>query len=484
MREKKTNDDNATTKTKRKVDKDGHKPLILSTFLLTKSISREGKLPMTKEEVIKIVTDEKIPVVRLWFTDILGQLRGFAITPRELPDALDIGLGFDGSSVEGFARIHESALMALPDPNTFKILDNQVGDTLSAIMFCDLKTPEGEPYEGDTRYVLRRNLVKIAKEGLTFYVGPELEYFYFRDEHSVQVLDEVGYFDASIVSQGTILRKRTIQVLEKLGIPVEYSHHEVAPSQHEIDLRYDNALSMADKVITYRFLVKEIARQHGVYATFMPKPIFGENGSGMHTHQSIFKGNKNLFFSENQPYHLSKYAQSYIAGLLKHIREITAVLKQWVNSYKRLVPGYEAPVYISWGQKNRSALVRVPRYRIGRENSTRIELRSPDPVCNPYLAFSVMLAAGMKGVKEKQALPPPVEENIYEMTPIERRDQNIQTLPGDLFEAIHELKDSKLMRETLGDHVFNKFIENKLIEWDRYRGIVSHYELEKYLPIL
>jgi len=439
---------------------------------------------MTKEDVLKTVTDEKIPVIRLWFTDILGQLRGFAITPRELPDAMDIGLGFDGSSVEGFARIHESDLMALPDPNTFKILDNQVGDTLSAIMFCDLKTPEGAPYEGDTRYVLRRNLEKTAKEGLTFYVGPELEYFYFQDEHGVQVLDKVGYFDASIVSKGTILRKKTIQVLEKLGIPVEYSHHEVAPSQHEIDLRYGDALSMADKVITYRFLVKEIARQNGVYATFMPKPIFGENGSGMHTHQSIFKGEKNLFFAADKPYHLSDFARSYIAGILTHIREITVVLNQWVNSYKRLVPGYEAPVYISWGQKNRSALVRVPRYRIGREKSTRIELRSPDPVCNPYLAFSVMLAAGMKGIKEKYPLPPPVEENIYEMTPIERRDQNIQTLPGDLFEAVHELMDSELMRETLGEHVFNKLVENKLIEWDRYRGIVSHYELEKYLPIL
>lgn len=439
---------------------------------------------MTIDEVLKTVDGEKIPVIRFWFTDILGQLRGFAITPRELPEAMESGLGFDGSSVEGFARIHESDLMALPDPNTFKILSNQIGDTLSAIMFCDLKTPEGEPFEGDTRTVLRRNLEKIAAEGLTFYVGPELEYFYFRDEHGVQVLDEVGYFDASIVSQGTILRKKSIQTLEKLGIPVEYSHHEVAPSQHEIDLRYDAALSMADKVITYRFLVKEIARQNGVYATFMPKPIFGENGSGMHTHQSIFRNDKNLFFEADQPYHLSDFAKSYTAGILTHIREITAVLNQWVNSYKRLVPGYEAPVYISWGQKNRSALVRVPRYRMGREKSTRIELRSPDPVCNPYLAFSAMLAAGMKGVKEKYKLPPPVEENIYEMTPIERRDQNIHTLPGDLFEAIQELQNSELMKETLGDHVFNKFVDNKLIEWDRYRGIISQYELEKYLPIM
>ncbi len=439
---------------------------------------------MTKEDVLRIVHDEKIPIIRLWFTDILGQLRGFAITPRELPDALESGMGFDGSSVEGFARIHESDLMAVPDPDTFKVLSNQISEAHSAIMFCNLETPEGEPYQGDTRYVLKRNLKTISDEGLTFYVGPELEYFYLRDERSVEVLDEVGYFDASIVSQGTILRKKTIQVLEALEIPVEYSHHEVAPSQHEIDLRYDNALRMADKVITYRFIVKELARQNGVYATFMPKPIFGENGSGMHTHQSVFRGDANLFFSPDDDYHLSDFAKSYIAGILMHIREITAVLNQWVNSYKRLVPGYEAPVYISWGRKNRSALVRVPRYRIGKEKSTRIELRSPDPVCNPYLAFSVMLAAGMKGVRENYPLPPPVEENIYEMSPIDRRDQNIDTLPGDLYEAIQLMKDSTLVREALGEHVFNKFIENKLIEWDRYRGIVSNYELKKYLPVL
>jgi glutamine synthetase len=439
---------------------------------------------MTHEEVLRVVAELDIPVIRLWFTDILGQIRGFAITPRELPEALQSGLGFDGSSVEGFARIHESDLMAFPDPDTFKILPDEVEGSKAAVMFCDLKTPEGEPYEGDTRYVLRRNLEKIAKEGYTFYVGPELEYFYLKDEYSAQVLDEVGYFDASITGPGSILRKKTVKALEDIGIHVEYAHHEVAPSQHEIDLRYDKALVMADKVIIYRFLVKEIARQNDYYATFMPKPMFGVNGSGMHTHQSIFKGDRNMFFAAENEYHLSDFAKSYIAGILTHIREITAVLNQWVNSYKRLVPGYEAPVYISWGQKNRSALVRVPRYRIGKEKSTRIELRSPDPVCNPYLAFSVMLAAGMKGVREKYILPAPVEENIYEMTPVDRLDKNIETLPGDLYEALQELEKSQLMRETLGDHVFDKFIANKRIEWENYRGIVSHYELDKYLPIL
>ena len=439
---------------------------------------------MTKDKVLKAVTDDGISVVRLWFTDILGQLRGFAITPRELENALNDGIGFDGSSVEGFARIHESDLMAFPDPGTFKILPPEVGGFRSVVMFCDLKTPEGEPYEGDPRYVLKRNLEKIQQRGYTFFIGPELEYFYFKDDKHTEVLDNAGYFDASAVSQGTLLRKQSIQILEKLGIKVEYSHHEVAPSQHEIDLRYNNALEMADTVLTYRFVVKEIARQNGVYATFMPKPIFGENGSGMHTHQSIFKGERNLFYSPDDGYHLTDFAKSYMAGLLKHIREMTAILNQWVNSYKRLVPGYEAPVYISWGQKNRSALVRVPRYRMGKENSTRIELRSPDPVCNPYLAFSAMLNAGMKGIEGQYELPEPIEENIYEMSPAVRKNLDIGTLPGSLAESIREMQNSELMKETLGDHVFNKFIENKLIEWGRYRSIVSDYELAKYLPVM
>ena len=439
---------------------------------------------MTREEVLKEVGDDGISVIRLWFTDILGLLRGFAITPRELENALNDGIGFDGSSVEGFARIHESDLMAFPDPSTFKILPPEVGGFKSAVMFCDLKTPEGEPYEGDPRFVLKRNLEKISQKGYIFNTGPELEYFYFKDDRKTEVLDNVGYFDASVVSQGTIMRKQSIQILEKLGIKVEYSHHEVAPSQHEIDLRYNHALEMADTVLTYRFVVKEIARQNGVYATFMPKPIFGENGSGMHTHQSIFQGDSNLFYSSADEYHLTDFAKSYIAGILRHIREITAILNQWVNSYKRLVPGFEAPAYISWGQKNRSALVRVPRYRMGKEKSTRIELRSPDPVCNPYLAFAAMLSAGMKGVEENYELPEPVEENIFEMSPSARSSLKIETLPGSLAESIRELQSSELMRETLGDHVFHKFIENKLIEWDRYRAIVSNYELEKYLPIM
>lgn len=439
---------------------------------------------MTIEDALRKVSDEKVSVVRLWFTDILGQIRGFALTLRELPNVLEAGAGFDGSSVEGFARIHESDLMAVPDISSLKIMPDDVGGHRSAVLFCDLKTPEGAPFEGDTRYVLKRNLAKIAEKGMVFNVGPELEYFYFKDDKSTQKLDEVGYFDASIVSQGTILRKQSLQMLEKLGIPLEYSHHEVAPSQHELDMRYSNALKMADRVITAKFIVKEIARQNGIYASFMPKPMFGENGSGMHTHQSVFHGDKNLFFAEDGEYHLSAFAKSYIAGILSHVKEITAILNQSVNSYKRLVPGYEAPVYISWGQKNRSALVRVPRYRMGKENSTRIELRSPDPICNPYLAFSVMLAAGMKGVENNYALPDAVEENIYEMTALNRKTMNIDTLPGSLLEAVELMRSSSLVKETLGEHVFSKFIENKLIEWDGYRSAVTDYELRKFLPVM
>jgi len=439
---------------------------------------------MQIKDILKTVQEQNIEVIRLWFTDILGQLRGFAISPRELPTAMESGMGFDGSSVEGFARIHESDLTALPDPDTFRILPNMVSDMKTAILFCDLKTPEGNPFVGDTRYVLKRNLTKIEDEGYTFNIGPELEYFYFKDQKSLEFLDNGGYFDASIVSQGTVLRKRTIRILEEMGIKVEYSHHEVAPSQHEIDLRYLNALEMADTVIIYRFIVKEIANQEGLYATFMPKPVFGVNGNGMHVHQSIFKGETNMFFDPNDQYHLSAFAKSYMAGLLMHIKELTAILNQWVNSYKRLVPGYEAPVYISWGQKNRSALVRVPRHRPGHEKSTRIELRSPDPVCNPYLAFSAMLTAGLKGIKDNYQLPPPVEENIFEMTPVELQGRNIDTLPGNLSESIHKMMKSELMRETLGNHVFEKFIDNKLIEWERYRSVVTKFEIDNYLPIL
>ncbi|MBM3327850.1 MAG: glutamine synthetase [Calditrichaeota bacterium] len=440
-------------------------------------------MPFDQEGVLKEVHDRGIEIVRLWFSDINGHIKGFAIPARELEDAFEQGMGFDGSSIEGFARIHESDLMAHPDPATFAIFPSN-GGYKAARMFCDLKTPDRKPYPGDPRYVLQRNLERAAAMGFSLFVGPELEYFYFKDSNSTEILDHGGYFDASINEIGTLLRKKTIFALEEMGIPVEYSHHEVAPSQHEIDLRFGSALEMAERCLTYRFIVKEIARQAGYYATFMPKPMFGVNGSGMHTHQSLFSGGRNSFFDPNGDYSLSTTARHYLAGLLKYIREITAVLNQTVNSYKRLVPGYEAPVYISWGQMNRSALVRVPRIRIGKEKSTRVELRSPDPAANPYLAFAVMLAAGLKGIEEKLEAPSPVEEDIYHLTPSERERLGIGTLPGSLYEAVILAQESSLVKEALGDHVFEKFIENKLIEWDEYRMQVTDYERRSYLPVL
>lgn len=440
-------------------------------------------MPYDQEHVLREVHDRKIDIIRLWFTDILGQIKGFAIPTREMEDAFDHGMGFDGSSIEGFARIHESDLMAHPDPSTFtQFPDN--GEYSAARMFCDLKTPEGNPFPGDPRHILRRNLEKAEAKGFTFYVGPEIEYFYFKSSQSPEILDHGGYFDANINEVGTVLRKKSVFTLEQMGITVEYSHHEVAPSQHEIDLRYSAALEMAERCLTYRFIVKEIARREGYYATFMPKPIFAINGSGMHTHQSLFIGKHNAFFDVDAPYQLSETARHYLAGLLKYVREMTSVLNQHVNSYKRLVPGYEAPAYISWGQMNRSALVRVPRVRIGREQSTRTELRSPDPVTNPYLAFSVMLAAGLKGIEDKLEPPEPIEEDIFSMSDAERKARDIQTLPASLYEAIVETRKSELVREALGDHVFEKFIDNKLIEWDKWRMQVTDYEIETYLPIM
>ncbi len=323
-----------------------------------------------------------------------------------------------------------------------------------------------------------------ARKGYTFYVGPELEYFYFRSPERPEPLDSAGYFDLTPQDVASGLRRETMGTLERLGIPVEYSHHEVAPSQQEIDLRYRDALTMADSAMTYRFVVKEVALKHGIHATFMPKPIFGVNGSGMHVHQSLFKGERNAFFDGRDAYHLSATARHYIAGLLRHAREITAVTSQWVNSYKRLVPGYEAPVYICWGQKNRSALVRVPRYKPGKEKATRAEMRSPDPACNPYLAFSVMLAAGLAGIEGKYELPPPTERDVYHLTPEERRELGIGELPGSLFDALQCAETSELVRDALGDHIFESFLANKRLEWDRYRTHVSQFELDAYLGVL
>ncbi|MDH7567976.1 MAG: type I glutamate--ammonia ligase [Armatimonadota bacterium] len=438
-----------------------------------------------REYVLKRAKDQNVRFIRLWFTDILGFLKSAAITISQLEEALTEGVGFDGSSIEGFARIDESDMIAMPDPSTFQILPWRPREEAVARMFCDIRTPYGEPYEGDPRWVLRRTLKRAADKGFTFYVGPELEFFYFRSaKGEPQGLDEGGYFDLTPLDAASDLRRETVLTLEEMGIGVEYSHHEVAHSQHEIDLRYTDALTMADNAMTYRLVVKEVAMKHNIHATFMPKPIFGQNGSGMHTHQSLFRGDVNAFFDPNDKYHLSKVGRHYIAGLLRHIPEVTLVLNQWINSYKRLVPGYEAPVYISWAVRNRSDLIRIPHYKPGKEKATRVELRSPDPACNPYLAFAVMLACGLEGIEKEYPLPDPVERNVYEMTEQERLAAGISTLPGDLNEAIMLAEKSDLLRRTLGDHVFEKLIENKKIEWDRFRAHVTTWELEQYLPVL
>jgi len=439
----------------------------------------------TANDVKKIVKDKDVSFIQFWFTDVLGSLKSFAITPNELDEGMDEGMGFDGSSIEGFCRIHESDMIAKPDPTTFQFVPwRGENERPVARMFCDILTPDGKPYEGDPRYVFKRLLKKAAKKGYILYLGPELEYFYFADCNGTKILDKGGYFDARPVDMGGNLRRQTIFALQSMGIRVEYSHHEVAPSQHEIDLRYADGLTMADITMTYRLVVKEIAHSNGVYATFMPKPIFGENGSGMHVHQSLWKDGKNAFYSAKDKYHLSDTGKHYIAGILKHAPEIISVTNQWVNSYKRLVPGYEAPVYVSWANRNRSAMVRVPMYKPGKESATRMEFRAPDPSCNPYLAFAVMLGAGMEGIEKKYRLPEPIEEDIFEMTPQERAGKGITELPGNLYAAIKETEKSALVRKVLGDHIFNKFIENKKVEWDRYRTHVSQYEIDAYLPKL
>lgn len=438
-----------------------------------------------KGYILETVKKHDVKFVRLWFTDILGYLKSFAITVDELEGAMEEGMGFDGSSIEGFARIDESDMVAVPDPDTFQIMPwRPMEHSAVARMFCNIVEPDGTPYKGDPRRILKETLKRASDMGYTFYVGPELEYFYFKDDKGTEVLDRGGYFDMIPSDVASDLRKKTVYTLQQMGIDIEYSHHEVAPSQHEIDMRYTDALTMADNVMTYRLVVKEVALMNDVYATFMPKPIFGENGSGMHTHQSLFTGDKNAFFDASDVHHLSEVGKQYIAGLLRHAPEITLVTNQWVNSYKRLVPGYEAPVYISWAQRNRSDLVRVPLYKPGMEKATRAELRSPDATCNPYLAFAVMLAAGLEGIEKGYELRDPVEEDVYEMSAAEREERGITTLPASLSEAIELAENSELVRKTLGEHTFAKLIENKKIEWNKYRTQVTQYELDTYLPIL
>ncbi len=435
------------------------------------------------EYVLRTSEERGIKFIRLWFTDVLGFLKSITITAQELETVLDEGQGFDGSAIEGFARIQEADMVARPDPSTFQIVPWR-SETQVARMFCDVHDPDGSPFDGDPRYVLKRQLERATALGFTFYVGPELEYFYFKDSESTQFLDRGGYFDLTPIDVGTDVRKRTVEYLEAMGIPVESAHHEVAPSQHEIDLRFSDALAMADNIMSYRLTVKQAAQEAGLYATFMPKPVAGVDGNGMHTHMSLFEGDRNAFFDPTDEHHLSKTAKAFISGILRHAAEITLVTNQWVNSFKRLIRGYEAPVYICWARRNRSALVRVPMYKPGREHAMRIEFRSPDPACNPYLAFACMLAAGLAGIENEYDLPPEASNNIYAMSDDERRAAGIESLPEDLFEAIAAAERSDLLREALGDHVFEFLVRNKREEWDAYKAYVTPYELERYLPLL
>ena len=433
----------------------------------------DSQMSKQQEFVLRTIEERNIRFIRLWFTDVLGYLKSVAIAPAELANAFDEGIGFDGSAIEGFARVTESDMLAKPDPATFSILPWRTESPGAARMFCDITMPDGSPSHADPRNVLRRTLNKAAQMGYTCYTHPEIEFFLFKStpvkgEEPIPV-DQGGYFDHTPAVVGHDFRRQAITMLEAMGISVEFSHHEGAPGQQEIDLRYADALSTADNIMTFRHVIKEVALEQGFYASFMPKPFTDHPGSGMHTHVSLFEGEKNAFYDASAEFNLSKVARSFIAGILKHSSEITAVTNQWVNSYKRLQGGGEAPALINWGHNNRSALVRIPMYKPNKENSTRIEFRSPDSACNPYLAYAVMLAAGLKGIEEKYEL---VDNAVPE------------SLPANLDEAIAVMEKSELVRQTLGEHVFEYVLRNKRAEWQDYRRQVSAYELDRYLPVL
>jgi glutamine synthetase len=441
---------------------------------------------MTKqsEYVLRTVEERGIRFIRLWFTDVLGFLKSVSISPAELEVAFEEGMTFDGSSIDGYARIQEADMLAKPDPSTFAVLPWRTEQQV-ARMFCDIYTPDGEPFDGDPRNVLKRNLERASEMGYTFFAAPELEFFYFQDSGpEPQVLDRGGYFDLTPLDVAQEYRRKTINALEQLGIPVEHSHHEVAPSQHEIIVRYTDALTMADDIMTARLTVKEVALQHDIYATFMPKPLEDYDGSGMHLHLSLFEGDVNAFHEPGTQGVLSKVGEAFIAGLLKHAAEITAVTNQWVNSYKRLVDGFDAPIYMSWARNNQSALVRVPSVKKGKPSSVRAEYRASDAACNPYLALSVILAAGLAGIREGYELPPEIAADVKRMTATERAAVGAKRLPETMSEALDIMESSDLVAEALGEHVFDWFLRNKRAEWDRYQHHVSRFELETYLPVL
>src|SRR5688500_2736810 len=436
---------------------------------------------------MRSVEERGVRLIRLWFTDILGNLKSFAISPAELENALDDGMTFDGSSIDGFSRIQESDVLAIPDPDTFEVLPWGDAKVPEARVFCDIHNLDGTPFDGDPRQVLRRHVRSLHEQGLTFYVAPDIEFFYFSPPERGQApkpLDEGGFFDLTTNDITGSLRKQTIRTLEAMGIPVEYSFHEDAPSQQEIDLRHTDALTMADSVMTFRLIVREVAASQGLHATFMPKPLEGVQGSGMHTHVSLFRGDENAFFDAADDYQLSPFAKAFMAGLLRHAAEITAITNQTVNSYKRLVPGFEAPVHVSWARNNRSGLVRVPIAKRGNPTATRLEYRSPDPACNPYLAFSLILAAGMKGVAEGYEIPPEADANLFEIDDEVLAKLQIARLPQSLAEALRAMEASELVQEALGEHIFEWFLRNKWLEWEAYKTHVSDFEINRYLRAL
>lgn len=440
-----------------------------------------------QEYVLRTVEERGIRFIQLWFTDVLGTPKTFSITPAELENALEEGMTFDGSAIDGFSRVQESDVLARPDPKTFQILPWHGAEVPVARVFCDLFDLDGTPFDGDPRHVLRRTLDRAHERGFTFFAAPEIEYFYFADskpDHRPVGLDTGTYFELTTGDAAEEIRRHSVLTLEEMGIPVEHAQHEDAPSQHEIDLRYTDALTMADTVMTVRLAVKELARRHGAFASFMPKPLAGVQGSGMHSHLSLFEGDTNAFHDPDDATGLSPVARCFVAGLLRHAPAITAVTNQWVNSYKRLVAGYEAPVYVSWARNNRSALIRVPVVKRGKPESTRIEYRAPDSACNPYLAFAVILAAGMAGIEAGQELPPEATTNLYELTPQELAAEGVRALPSSLNEAVAEMERSELVAETLGEHVFEWFVRNKRAEWSSYKAHVSQFELDRYLPVL
>ena len=443
-----------------------------------------------QEFVLRTLEERDIRFVRLWFTDVLGFLKSVAVAPAELEGAFTEGIGFDGSAIEGFARVYESDMVLKPDPATFQVLpwETPEGGHYSARMFCDVQMPDGSPSWADPRHVLRRQLSKAAEAGFTCYVHPEIEFFLLSDlpddGTEPEPADNGGYFDQASHATATHFRRHAIETLEAMGISVEFSHHEGAPGQQEIDLRYADALTMADNVMTFRYVVKEVALTQGVRATFMPKPFTDQPGSGMHTHVSLFEGDRNAFYDAEDPYELSATGKAFVAGLLHHAKEISAVTNQWVNSYKRLVGGSEAPTTVSWGRANRSALVRVPMYSPGKASSRRVEIRTLDSACNPYLAYSVILAAGLKGIEKGYELPPPAEDNIWQLSDAERRAAGYDSLPQNLGEALTEMEKSELLPDALGEHVFDFFLRNKRVEWDNYRSEVTPYELRTLLPVL